>query len=75
MAGKMIFTHRIDKQNEEHTIITVFNRGANAGTVCVLTKDADEFIRRISGSSCVTQNIDQVGPGAQVTGMKIGRLG
>ena len=71
-----IFTFRVDEQNDKHTIITIFNRGANAGSVCVLTEDADEFIRRISGGAFVNQSIEGgVGPGAQVTGLKIGRLG
>ena len=45
--SKPIITTRIDHQDTVHTHITVFNRGANAGTLIVNTSDADEIIDRL----------------------------
>lgn len=69
---KPVFTARIDSANDVHTHITVFNRGANCGTLTVLTEDADELIRRISGIHSVTQNAGTVS--GTMIGTVIGKL-
>ena len=46
-----LFSTRIDDENPVHTQVTVFNRGGNAGTLCVNTGDAAELIRRIEGKT------------------------
>lgn len=43
-----MYSVRIDDQNEQHTRVSVFNRGALAGQLTVLTSDAGELIRRIT---------------------------
>ena len=49
--GKPVYTTRIDERNPVHVRLTVFNRGGNAGQLCVNTADADLLIARIEGRS------------------------
>lgn len=72
--SKSLFSLRVDDQNPRHTRLTVFNRGANAGTLTILTDDLDEFQKRLSGATFIRQNVGTIGPGAKVTGVKIDRL-
>jgi hypothetical protein len=69
------FTLKVNSQNTRHTRVTIFNRGGKAGELTILSNDLDELTRRLTGSVSVNQNIESVGPGASVTGMKIGRAG
>jgi len=49
--GKPVYTTRIDEKNPVHVRLTVFNRGGNAGQLCVNTADAELLIARIEGRS------------------------
>jgi len=73
--NKPLFSIRVDDQNERHTTVTVFNRGANSGTLVINTEDFDEFQKRLSGASIITQTVGTIERGAKVTGVKIGKLG
>ena len=73
--SKPLFSIRIDDQNPKHTRLTIFNRGANAGQLTILTGDFDEFQKRLGGATVITQSVGTIGPGAKVTGVKIGSLG
>ena len=70
-----LFSTRIDDENPVHTRVTVFNRGGNAGTLCVNTEDVEELVARIEGkrSSIVNQQAEIV-TGTMV-GSVIERLG
>ena len=50
--GKAIISslRRDERSNEVHTYLTVFNRGGNAGTLCVNTSDADVIVKRLLGA-------------------------
>jgi hypothetical protein len=51
MSKAIISSLRRDKRsNEVHTCLTVFNRGGNAGTLCVNTSDADAIAKRLLGA-------------------------
>lgn len=69
-----ILSARIDDQNDMHTVISVFNRGANCGKLTVSTKDVDEIMRRLSGATLINQRVGTIEQGAKVTGIKIGKL-
>jgi hypothetical protein len=73
--SKPLFSIRIDDQNPKHTRLTVFNRGANAGTLIINTDDLDELQKRLSGATVISQSVGTIGPGANVTGVKIDRIG
>ena len=47
--GKPVFSTRVDDENPVHVRLTVFNRGGNAGQLCVNTADAELLITRIGG--------------------------
>jgi hypothetical protein len=70
-----LFSVKVLQQEGNSTRVEVFNRGNSAGTLSIATKDLGEFVRRMSGSAVVSQNIDEVGPGATVIGARIGRIG
>lgn len=46
MAKLVVSSIRIDK-NPRHWRITVFNRGGNAGTLCVDVEDGPTFVERL----------------------------
>ena len=49
-GGKPVFSVRIDDKNPVHVRLTVFNRGGNAGQLCVNTADAELLVERIEAS-------------------------
>lgn len=54
---KPILSARIDDQNAVHTVLTVFNRGGNAGKLTVCTDDAEEIMKRLSPTTVETKKI------------------
>jgi len=68
------FTMKV-KTEGQYALVTVSNRGEFAGTLYILTADLGEFARRISGSLSIEQNVETIESGANVVGVKIGRLG
>lgn len=69
------FTIATEELNGEHVTISVYNRGALAGTLTILTQDHEELVRRLSGATVITQSVGTIEKGATVTGVSIGRLG
>lgn len=61
------FTVKINTQNEQHTKISVFNRGGYSGQLTVLTEDATELIERIA-------NTLNVGAGYNLVSRKLSEL-
>lgn len=51
------FSTKVVDENPRHTRIRVFNQGALAGTLTVLTEDAQELIERINGKTERTDNV------------------
>ena len=46
--AKSIWSWRVDEKNSTHWHITVFNRGGNAGRLCVEATDAEDLLVRLA---------------------------
>lgn len=57
---ELTFSFRVNDLNSRHTRLTVFNRGANAGTLTILTEDSEEFMTRLMGGKWLRGGSAQV---------------